>query len=102
MSFLCFLFKSGRDKGNMNATGGSFDLEDITRFMDFKIFEFALESKGVISSSLWTPLFKNKHIPYKVHYYISAISMSFLYLLFKSGTDKGNMKATGTSLTSRT
>ena len=44
MLFLFFLFKSGRDKGNMNATGASFDLEDVTRFMDFKLFESALGS----------------------------------------------------------
>ena len=44
MSFLCFLFKSGRDKGNMNATGANFDLVDVTRFMDFKVFESALKS----------------------------------------------------------
>ena len=37
MSFLCFLFKSGRDKGNMNTTGTSFDLEDVTWFMNFKV-----------------------------------------------------------------
>ena len=41
MSFLYVLLKSGRDKGNMNATGTSFDLEDVTRFMDFKVFESA-------------------------------------------------------------
>ena len=44
MSFLRFLFKSGRDKGNMNATGISFDLEDVKWFMDFKVFESALGS----------------------------------------------------------
>ena len=44
MSFLRFLFKSGRDKVNMNATGTSFDLEDVTWFKDFKVFESALGS----------------------------------------------------------
>ena len=44
MSFLCFLFKSGRDKGTINAIGASFDLEDVTLFMDFKVFESALGS----------------------------------------------------------
>ena len=43
MSFLCFLFKSGRDKGNMNTTGTGFDLEDVTQFMEFKVFDLNLE-----------------------------------------------------------
>ena len=42
--FLYFLFKSARDKLNMNATGTSFDLEDVMQFMDFKEFESALMS----------------------------------------------------------
>ena len=42
--FLYFLFRSTRDKGNMNATGASFDLEDVSQFMDFKVFESALGS----------------------------------------------------------
>ena len=44
MSLLCFLFKSGRDNGNMNTNGTSVDLEDVTWFIDFKVFESALGS----------------------------------------------------------
>ena len=55
MSFLRFLFKSGSDKGNVNATGTGFEVKDVRKVMDFKGFESALGSQGVISSTFWTP-----------------------------------------------
>ena len=51
----------------MNETGTCFELKDVEQVMDFKSFESALESQGVISSTFWTPWFRNKHIPYKLH-----------------------------------
>ena len=50
----------------------------------------------MISSSVWTPWFRNKHIPYMLHYYFLSLSISFLYFLSRSGRNKGNMNATGT------
>ena len=80
----------------MKAPSASFDLEDITQFMDFKVFESALGSSGVISSTFWTLYFKNKDIPYKLHYYFLSIYISFLYFLSNSARNRANKNATGT------
>ena len=39
----------------MNGSGTGFVLQDITKFMDFIVFESALGSWEVISSNFWTP-----------------------------------------------
>ena len=53
----------------------------------------------MISSLLWTPYFRNKHIPYKSHCYFSSISISFPYFLSRSAWKMGNiLNATGTGL----
>ena len=51
----------------------------------------------MVSSTFLTPSFRNKHIPYKLHYYSSAFSISILYFLSGSTKNKGNIKATGTA-----
>ena len=50
----------------------------------------------MIFSTFWTLKFRNKHIPYKLHYHFLFISISFLYFLFRSARNKGNENATGT------
>ena len=44
ISFLHFLSRSARNKGNKNATGTSSELKDVTQFMDFSVSESALGS----------------------------------------------------------
>ena len=68
----------------MNATGTGFEVKDVRQVMDFKIFESALGSLGVISSIFWTPLFritKIFHVSYSItfypflfHFYISCVN----------------------------
>ena len=50
----------------------------------------------MISFTLWTLLFRNEHIPYKLHYYFLSIFISFLYFLSRSARNEGNKNATGT------
>ena len=45
----------------------------------------------MISSAFWTPQLRNKHIPYKLHYYFYP----FLYFLSRSTRSKGNKNAPG-------
>ena len=55
ISFLYFLSSSARNKGNKNVTGTGFQLKDVTKFMEFRVFESALGNKRVISCMFWTP-----------------------------------------------
>ena len=70
--------------------------------MDFKVFESVRGSSRVISFTFWTPLFRNRHIPYKLHYYFLSFSISVLYFLSRSTTNKGNINANGSAVISRT
>ena len=42
--FLYFLYRSARNKGNMNATGRGFEVKDVMQVMDFMVFVSALEN----------------------------------------------------------
>ena len=44
LTFLYFLSRSARNKGNKNATGTGIELEDIRQFMHLRVFESALGS----------------------------------------------------------
>ena len=44
LSFPYFSSRSAGNKGKMNATGTGFVLQDVTKFMDFIVFESALGS----------------------------------------------------------
>ena len=50
----------------------------------------------MISSMFWRPLVRNKHIPYKLHYYFLSLSISFPYFFSRSARNKGNMNASVT------
>ena len=43
ISFLYFLSRPARSRGNENATGKGFQLKDVTQFTDFKVFSLYLE-----------------------------------------------------------
>ena len=49
----------------------------------------------MISSTFWTPEFRNNDISCKLHYHFLSISVSFLYFLSRLARNKGNKKATG-------
>ena len=78
----------------MNAPGMGFELQDVMQFMDFRVFESALGNYDVISSTFWTPYFRNKYIPYNMHYYFLSISISFLKFLSRSSRNKENKNGT--------
>ena len=44
ISFLYFLTRSARNKGNKSVSGKFVDLEDVRLFMDFRVLESALRS----------------------------------------------------------
>ena len=78
----------------MNAPGMGFELQDVMQFMDFRVFESALGNYDVISSAFWTPYFRNKFIPYNMHYHFLSISISFLKFLSRSARNKENKNGT--------
>ena len=47
---------------------------------------FALGNKEVISSTFWTPQFRNKYLPYKLHYYFLSRSGSARNKRIKNAT----------------
>ena len=63
--------------------------------MDFRVFESALGSYGVISYTFWTLYLKNKHIPYKLHYYFLSM---FLFDFYISCLDQTGIRERRTEL----
>ena len=65
-------------------------------YSDHSILECYNLFSGVELSMRSFFVIRNKQISYKLHYYFSPVSISFLYFLSGSARTKGNMNGTGT------
>ena len=82
---------SARNKGNKNATGMGFQLQDVTKSMDFGFLNMRLEDREYFLDTI----IRNKLTSCELQYYILSISISFLYFLSKLARNKRNKNATG-------